>query len=931
MIYLICNIRERYMSKKISQKIIVSVLATVTLMSGVLVVPSQTFADNSAGSASLSFKGLPSILLNCTGVSNSISSSLSKITGSATKTETSKVTVVDPNADERDNCTKAIGRYIGKQMMDKITQDTINWINTGFKGEPLYVKDPGSMFKSIADKEVSDFASSIAFDKTKFPFGREAALALINSYRRTFQQNAAYSLNQYVSTGNANDFYTDFKTGGWGAWNAMVLFPQNNPIGFGLMAREQMSTQITIPDGNNAIANVQRELQQGNGFLSVKKCIASKAGPGYEYVEDTTFDDTGWQQVADSNFADANDPNLTNEQKQAALDLANTNLQHICAKWSTVTPGNAVASQLTDALGTPLKSIGLADDLNKSLSAIFDALINELSQKGLAELTKLTDPQVVTGFGGVGSNNGSGLSNLYQTISNQNTHTWNTYGAQINLYDLLIAGQDGDINTPDTLLDVQQAWIDKMNETQGELNNLIRVEKKLDYWLPGPNPGWLEKAKNKLDEDIQTLQDPSLDRTRYTVSQVDLTGYTARGIMESQGDIAAGEKLIFQSYYNAVSVMYDPKYFTLDPHLSDWNWWKNDLAIVTSTVMPEIRKIPGFEDTRSSNADDIDTATSALHRLEYIKGKVAPLYADLATYTTQLQTTPTSDPNYTTIQGNLNNTNKEIQKYVTIFRQLAPGLKDQTAIDELVPLGRLYNQTSDMVTDMTYEVIRKSWTWPVARREYHDDDIWPQDHESHCWSPLRNKFAGFEGSNASTSISNFVNGMQNEMQAYYVNKYGTLAQVPTGLLFTPTSTDVSNFGTYITSNSVYANFNEKGVDQCSFLPTGYNAHDTHEFPPTKGSYAPWDLGNGAIDLPSGHGGQLQDIGYQLWDMFGLNVTENAEGQTGSNIDITNLGTMMFAGNLAGVAVGVGVGTANSAAADYNHQGYSYFEDHSDIY
>jgi hypothetical protein len=869
-LYLKCTLKKRYMSKKISPKIITSLVVTLTIVGGLLVAPSQTYATS--GSASMSFKGLPSILLNCTGATNKITGALSSITGKITSETEKKVPVVNKNDDDNNNCGKAIGRYIGKQMMDKITQDTINWINTGFKGQPLYVKDPASMFKSIADKEVSDFASSIAFDRENFPFGREAALSLINSYRRTFQQNAAYSLNQYVSTGDATDFYTDFHTGGWGAWNAMVLFPQNNPIGFGLMAREQMSTQIEIPNGNNAIANVQRELQEGNGFLSVKKCVESKAGSGYNYVEDTSFDDIGWQQVADSNFADANDPNLSAEQKQAALDLANTNLQHICVKWSTVTPGNAVATQLTDALGTPLKSIGLADDLNKSLSAIFDALINELSQKGLEELTKLTDVQPVTGFGGQGNQNSNGLNSLYQTISNQNTSTWNTFGARINLYDLLIAGEDGDVSTHDTLIDTQEQWITTMMGIQGALTNLIRMEKKLDYWMPGPRPDWIEKAGEKLDEDLSDIQDPTIDSGYYVALISDPSGTALQAIDQNLKEIAAGIQLIFNNYYASVSEMYDPKYLT---YYHSWDNWKHDLETLYSITMPEIRKIPGYEDTRDSNNEELQTVTSALNRLRYLKDKVGPLYLDLNNYTTQLQNTPSTDPNYTTIQDNINITNAEIEKNVKIFKQLAPGLKNQEAIDALAPLGTLYNDSASFVEDLTYTAKKESLAWPIARRPYNDPDIWPQDTESRCWNPIKNQMlSGYP------SVSAVVADIEN----YYTQKY---APNPVPVSLHVSSASIIGLQNYILNNSQYAIAHEQGNGQCSLLPQGGVAYGTSfsRIP----NFAP--LGDRQIDLPNGSGGQLQDTGYSVWDHFSISLSTSAP----------------------------------------NHQGYSVFEDRSDVY
>ena len=464
------NIKYYYMKNRLSQKIISSLFVTL-MMAGVFTfIPRRV----EAVSNTMSFKGLPSVLLNCTGATKAVGKALASLTGKATSVVTKEVPVESASVTAREDCSKAIGRYIGKQMMDKITQDTINWINTGFKGEPMFVKDPESMFRSLANQEVAGFAGLIAGNPLGYPFGKDAAKNLINSYRRTFEQNAQFSLNQYVTTGNYKDFYTDFRTGGWGAWNAMVLFPQNNPVGFNLMAQDHMVAKTYNPDKGNPILNLQKQIQASGGFIDQKKCVKSKATDNRPYVPPFNGETDVDLELA-GHEADANQDGLINPHQDPApvgnfgytLDeeYSQTALSHICGKWVTITPGSAISSQLTDALGTPLKSIGLADDLNKSLAAIFDALLNQVATKGLSELTKLTNPQVVTHYGGQGNQGDTSLDSLYNSLNNNNTNTWNTFGQKINLYDLLIAG-DPDNTAPDqtglegqTLIDTQQKWI----------------------------------------------------------------------------------------------------------------------------------------------------------------------------------------------------------------------------------------------------------------------------------------------------------------------------------------------------------------------------------------------------------------------------------------------------------------------------------------
>lgn len=48
------------------------------------------------------------------------------------------------------------------EIMNYITEATIQWINTGFKGNPVFVQNPGALMKGIADQEASNFVYSLS-------------------------------------------------------------------------------------------------------------------------------------------------------------------------------------------------------------------------------------------------------------------------------------------------------------------------------------------------------------------------------------------------------------------------------------------------------------------------------------------------------------------------------------------------------------------------------------------------------------------------------------------------------------------------------------------------------------------------------------------------------------------------------------------------
>lgn len=871
---------------RLSTKIVSGTLIALVVANGLFFNPKEVAAQSS-----FSLQGLPSVLINCTGASGSIGKILAQITGS-TMSVTSSVPIKNNDDNYRQECSKAIGRYIAKQMMDKITQDTINWINTGFKGEPAYIKNPESMFKSIADKEMYAFTSLIGFDRTNFPFGVQTARALIDSYTRTFEQNAQFSLNQYVATGDANTFYTDFRSGGWSAWNAMVLFPQNNPVGFNLISTNYIAQKTYDPTYKNEIQKIQQEVQMTGGFLNQKKCVLSKAGAGYEYNgEETPLSEGEFEVIAAQLKAEyTQQQDLNGDGQVASMGAVNEALSHICDRWEVVTPGKAISDQLTNALGTPLKSIEMADDLNKSLAAIFDALLNQLYKKGLSELTKLTDTSALTQFGGVGSNNS--FSELSEQLLDQDN--WSTYGQEIDLYEILVSGEDGVPGNADTLIDTQQAWIDMMNTVQNSLSGLLRELKKLDYWLPGPTPLWRSNASEPIEAAVTRLQDPMADLAAYAINILDPTGITQLVQQAGQANIIEGITYIFNSYYATVSRTYDPTYILDSSFMSQY---RDDLDILRGNTLPEINRIPAYEETRTENAEDLELAISAKNRLLFLKEKIIPLYQQLAGAT---------DPN------EIAAIEDEIAKYVKIFKQLAPGLKDDTAISELSTLPQLYSDTSEFIVDLTFEVKKETWLWPISRRPYlgAGPDLWPGDPELNCWNPYRgpktseietsstpNVYSGFPVISGPAGQSNNPAGamfagytpdeyvaeiLEHDIEAYAPNPVPSVIQfqgLPSEMV-----AQASNPGPR-------RNLNEYGVQGCSLLPLGYTEHG-HDFGPLP-DFDPDKMegeGTGAINLPAGMGGDYQGQGYFLF--FGIK----------------------------------GAGSVSA-----NHQGYSYFEDKAGIY
>lgn len=61
-----------------------------------------------------------------------------------------------------------VGATIAGQLLNKLTESTVNWINSGFEENPQFVENPTSFFKNIADVEVKAVVDQIGYDSKTF-------------------------------------------------------------------------------------------------------------------------------------------------------------------------------------------------------------------------------------------------------------------------------------------------------------------------------------------------------------------------------------------------------------------------------------------------------------------------------------------------------------------------------------------------------------------------------------------------------------------------------------------------------------------------------------------------------------------------------------------------------------------------------------------
>lgn len=255
-------------------------------------------------------------------------------------------------------------------IIKRMTAQTVNWINSGFKGNPAYITDPGQFFLETSDRVASTFLSSTALNQLCSPFKAEVRLALVRSYLDDYRENYSCSLSKIKD--NYEAFMNDFSQGGWEGWFELTQIDSNNPYGSYLQAKNSLSVQI-----GSQQKKYQDQLQWGSGFLSFEKC----ASPLTQIDIDNGYGEQGY----------------------AVGDCFDNN-------YVTVTPGSVIQNQLDNTLSSGMRRIEVGDEINE----IVGSLLTQLTLKSIQGLKNITQ----------GSNGGNSfIDQLANEVDSKNTNT----------------------------------------------------------------------------------------------------------------------------------------------------------------------------------------------------------------------------------------------------------------------------------------------------------------------------------------------------------------------------------------------------------------------------------------------------------------------------------------------------------------------------
>lgn len=225
---------------------------------------------------------------------------------------------------------------IAKMTLKKITNDIVAWIRTGGRnGEPLFIRNWEDFLKGVANEASGIFIEEFELTEICRPFKPRIRLLLGIGRGSPYWERASCTIEDV--TRNVEDFYRDFKRGGWERWFQITLVPQNNFYGSYYLTLEEKLIREAA-----ALEAKQSEAIAGGGFLGTEICV--NQGPGG------------------------------------------------CLKWEITSPGTLIQDQLEEVFGSDIRQLELADEIDEVVSAAFQALFNGLRGRSSRGILKSQIP-----------------------------------------------------------------------------------------------------------------------------------------------------------------------------------------------------------------------------------------------------------------------------------------------------------------------------------------------------------------------------------------------------------------------------------------------------------------------------------------------------------------------------------------------------------
>jgi len=222
----------------------------------------------------------------------------------------------------KESILDSLAWFAAKALIKHMTRSIVNWINSGFEGNPSFVTDIGGFLTDVVDAEIGKFIEGSELGFLCDPFQLQIRLSLALKYGQ-LEDQISCRLSEVVD--NVDDFISgtagSFQKGGWRGWFQLTV--QDNPYNRYLEAETALQIRIA-----GATFESTKELDFGKGFFSWKECTPRG-----------TVGDVDCE---------------------------------------IVTPGSFIESQLELVAGSGIRQLELADEINEIVGALAVQLIGQV-------------------------------------------------------------------------------------------------------------------------------------------------------------------------------------------------------------------------------------------------------------------------------------------------------------------------------------------------------------------------------------------------------------------------------------------------------------------------------------------------------------------------------------------------------------------------
>lgn len=169
----------------------------------------------------------------------------------------------------------SIGFCLINSIIQYIGQSTVQWINSGFQGNPVFVDNPEQFFSDIADLEAGRFLGEISNGYLCSPIQAPVRLNIANTYNNSI---SPYSNRGRCTFSGISGNMESFLSGNSFSWQDWISYsrPSNNTYGATVSAQLELDKRIA-----SALGTESKLLDWGRGFLSFKDPETGKiSSPG---------------------------------------------------------------------------------------------------------------------------------------------------------------------------------------------------------------------------------------------------------------------------------------------------------------------------------------------------------------------------------------------------------------------------------------------------------------------------------------------------------------------------------------------------------------------------------------------------------------------------------------------------------------------------